>query len=66
LKAGLKYHASGLLVLSIQNIMFLKFEDEKLLKAIKEDFKLELLIKKIYEINNKGNKIRNNFITSIK
>jgi len=37
--------------------MFLKFEDEKFLKAIKEDFKLELLIKKIYKIDDEGNKI---------
>ena len=57
LKAGLKYHASGLLVLNTQNIMFLEFKDEKPLKAIKEDFKLNLLIKKIYEINNENNKI---------
>ena len=57
LKAGLKYHASGLLVLSIQNIMFLEFKDKKPLKAIKEDFKLELLIKKIYKIDDEGNKI---------
>jgi len=57
LKAGLKYHALGLLVLNTQNIMFLKFEDEKFLKAIKEDFKLELLIKKIYKIDDEGNKI---------
>jgi len=57
LKAGLKYYASGLLVLSIQNIVFLKFKDKKLLKVIKEDFKLELLIKKVYKIDNKGNEI---------
>ena len=37
--------------------MFLKFKDEKLLKVIKEDFKLKLLIKKIYEINDEGNEI---------
>ena len=66
LKAGLKYHASGLLVLSTQNIMFLEFKDEKLLKAIKEDFKLELSIKKVYEIDDEGNKIRDDFMTSIK
>ena len=57
LKAGLKYYASGLLVLSIQNIVFLKFKDKKLLKVIKEDFKLELLIKKVYKIDDEGNKI---------
>ena len=66
LKAGLKYHALGLLVLSTQNIMFLEFNDEKLLKAIKEDFKLELSIKKVYEIDDEGNKIRDDFMTSIK
>ena len=57
LKAGFKYHVSGLLILNTQNIMFLKFEDKKPLKAIKEDFKFNLLIKKIYEINNENNKI---------
>jgi DNA-binding PadR family transcriptional regulator len=46
--------------------VFLKFKDEKLLKAIEEDFKLELSIKKVYEINDEGNKIRDDFITSIK
>ena len=66
LKAGLKYHASGLLVLNTQNIMFLEFKDEKPLKAIKEDFKLELLIKKVYEIDDEGNEIRNDFMTLIK
>jgi hypothetical protein len=57
LKAGFKYHASGLLILNTQNIMFLEFKDKKLLKAIKKDFKLKLLIKKIYEINDEGNEI---------
>jgi hypothetical protein len=66
LKAGLKYHASGLLVLSTQNIMFLEFKDEKPLKAIKEDLKPELLIKKVYEINDEGNEIRDDFITLTK
>jgi len=46
--------------------MFLKFEDEKFLKAIKEDFKLELLIKKIYKIDDEGNKIWDDFMTLIK
>jgi len=55
-----------LLVLNTQNIMFLKFEDEKFLKAIKEDFKLELLIKKIYKIDDEGNKIWDDFMTLIK
>ena len=46
--------------------MFLKFEDKKLLKTIKEDFKLELSIKKVYEIDDEGNEIRDDFITLIK
>jgi hypothetical protein len=66
LKAGLKYHALRLLVLNTQNIVFLEFEDEKPLKAIEEDFKPELSIKKVYKIDNKSNKIRNDFITLIK
>ena len=66
LKAGLEYYASGLLVLSTQNIVFLEFEDEKPLKAIKEDLKPELLIKKVYEIDDEGNKIRDDFMTLIK
>ena len=57
LKAGLKYYASGLLILSTQNIVFLEFKNKKPLKAIKEDFKLELLIKKIYKIDDEGNEI---------
>ena len=36
---------------------FLEFNNKKLLKAIKEALKLNLLIKKVYKINNKGNKI---------
>ena len=66
LKAGLRYHASGLLVLSTQNIVFLEFKDEKPLKAIEEDLKLELSIKKVYEINDEGNEIRDDFMTLIK
>ena len=66
LKAGLRYHASGLLVLSTQNIVFPEFEDEKPLKAIEEDSKLELLIKKVYEIDDEGNEIRDDFMTLIK
>ena len=46
--------------------MFLEFKNKKPLKAIEEGFKPNLLIKKVYKINNKGNKIRNNFITLIK
>jgi len=57
LKAGFKYHASGLLILNIRNIMFLKFKDKKPLKAIKEDFKLNLSIKKIYKIDDESNEI---------
>ena len=46
--------------------MFLEFKDKKPLKAIEKDFKPELLIKKIYEINDEGNKIRDDFMTLIK
>jgi hypothetical protein len=37
--------------------MFLKFKDKKLLKVIKKDFKFNLLIKKVYKINNENNEI---------
>ena len=57
LKAGLKYYALGLLILNTQNIVFLEFKNKKPLKAIKEGLKPNLLIKKVYKINNKGNKI---------
>ena len=66
MKASLKYHALGLLILNTQNIMFLEFKDKKPLKAIKEDFKPELLIKKIYKIDDEGNKIWDDFMTLIK
>jgi len=66
LKAGLRYHASGLLVLSTQNIMFLEFKDEKPLEAIEEDLKPELSIKKVYEIDDEGNEIRDNLMTLTK
>ena len=46
--------------------MFLEFKDKKPLKAIEKGLKPNLLIKKIYKINNKGNKIRDNFITLTK
>jgi len=46
--------------------MFLEFKDKKPLKAIKEDFKPELLIKKIYKIDDEGNKIWDDFMTLIK
>jgi hypothetical protein len=57
LKAGFKYYASELLVLNTRNIIFLEFKDKKLLKAIKKDFKLNLLIKKVYKIDDEGNEI---------
>jgi len=57
LKAGLRYYASGLLVLNTQNIVFLEFEDKKPLKAIEEDLKPELLIKKVYKIDDESNEI---------
>ena len=57
LKAGLKYYTLGLLVLDTQNIVFLEFKDEKPLKAIEEGPKPNLLIKKVYKIDNKGNEI---------
>jgi hypothetical protein len=47
-------------------IVFLEFKNKKPLKAIKEGPKPNLLIKKVYEINNKGNKIRDNLITLTK
>jgi hypothetical protein len=37
--------------------VFLEFKDKKPLKAIEEGLKPNLLIKKVYKINNKGNKI---------
>ena len=46
--------------------MFLKFKDKKPLKAIKEDFKLNLSIKKIYKIDDESNEIWNDFMTLIK
>jgi hypothetical protein len=66
LKAGLRYHASGLLVLDTQNIVFPEFEDEKPLKAIEEDLKPELSIKKVYEINDESNEIRDDLVTLTK
>jgi hypothetical protein len=46
--------------------VFLEFKDKKPLKAIEEGPKPNLLIKKVYKINNKGNKIRDNLITPTK
>jgi hypothetical protein len=37
--------------------MFLEFKDKKPLEAIKEGPKPNLLIKKVYEIDDKGNEI---------
>jgi hypothetical protein len=36
---------------------FLEFNNEKLLEAIEEDLKLNLLIKKVFKINNNSNTI---------
>jgi hypothetical protein len=63
LEAGLRYYASGLLILDTQNIVFLGFKDKKPLEAIKETPKPDLLSKKVYKINNKGNKIREDLKT---
>ena len=57
LKAGLRYYALGLLVLGTQNIVFLEFKDKKPLEVIEEGPKPNLLIKKVYKINNKVNNI---------
>jgi hypothetical protein len=57
LKAGLRYYALGLFVLGTQNIVFLEFKNKKPSEAIKEGPKPNLLIKKVYKINNKGNEI---------
>jgi hypothetical protein len=46
--------------------VFLEFKDKKPLKAIEEGPKPNLSIKKVYEINNKGNKIRDDLITPTK
>jgi hypothetical protein len=63
LEAGLRYHASGLLVLGTQNIVFPEFKDEKSLEAIEETLKPNLLSKKVYKINDEGNKIREDLKT---
>jgi hypothetical protein len=36
---------------------FLEFNNEKPLEAIEKDLKLNLLIKKVFKIDNNGNKI---------
>jgi hypothetical protein len=46
--------------------VFLEFKNKKPLKAIKEGPKPNLLIKKVYKINNKGNEIQDDLITLIK
>ena len=46
--------------------MFLEFKDEKPLEAIEEDLKPELSIKKVYEIDDEGNEIRDNLMTLTK
>jgi hypothetical protein len=46
--------------------VFLEFKDKKPLEVIEEGPKSNLLIKKVYKINNKDNKIRDNLITLIK
>ena len=66
LKAGLGYHASGLLVLGTQNMVFPEFEDEKPSEAMEEGPKPDLSTKKVYEIDDEGNEIRDDFITLIK
>jgi hypothetical protein len=57
LEAGLRYYALGLLVLGTSNIVFPEFKDKKPLEAIEETPKPNLLLKKVYKINNKGNEI---------
>jgi hypothetical protein len=54
---GFSYYALRLLVLGFKLIEFLKFNNEKPLKAIKEDLKPNLLIKKVFKINSNSNKI---------
>jgi hypothetical protein len=66
LKAGLGYHALGLLVLGTQNIVFPEFKDKKPLEAIEEGPKPNLSTKKVYKINDKGNEIRDNLMTPTK
>jgi hypothetical protein len=66
LKAGLGYYALGLLVLGTQNMVFLEFKNEKPLEAIEEGPKPNLLIKKVYKINDEGNEIRDNLVTLTK
>jgi hypothetical protein len=46
--------------------VFLEFKDKKPLEAIEEGPKPDLSIKKVYKINNKGNKIRDNLMTPTK
>jgi hypothetical protein len=46
--------------------VFPEFEDEKPLEAMEEDLKPELSIKKVYEIDDEGNEIRDDFMTLTK
>lgn len=46
--------------------MFPEFEDEKPSEAIEEGPKPNLSIKKVYEINDKGNEIRDDLVTPTK
>jgi hypothetical protein len=66
LKAGLGYHASGLLVLGTQNMVFPEFEDEKPSEAMEEGPKPDLSTKKVYEIDDEGNEIRDDLVTPTK
>jgi hypothetical protein len=56
----------GLLVLSFKLIEFPEFDNEKPLKAIKEDLKPNLSIKKVFEINSNSNKIQDTLTTPSK
>jgi hypothetical protein len=54
---GFSYYTLKLLVLNFKLIEFLEFNNKKPLKAIKEDLKPNLLIKKVFKINSNSNKI---------
>ena len=53
---SLSYYTLGLFVLGIKNIIFLEFLNKSNIKAIKETRPL-LLLKKVFKVNKKGNKI---------
>jgi hypothetical protein len=63
---GFGYYALELLVLGFKLIEFPEFNNKKPLEAIEEALKPNLLIKRVYKINNKGNKIRENLKTLTK